>query len=168
MDAFEEAFRITRENAKYNIGPVYRTINVPLQALELLHPRYRHRFQFSSSERARVAGRQSWVLDFAEHSTPSIINDGFGGDLLSRGRVWVDPLSGAVLRTELHAGGEGTSFPYEVTIEVEYRLDSKLGVFLPFRMEETYTLDIEVLHGRATYGKFRRFQTSVRVVSPPN
>jgi len=45
-DAYDEALAIMRENAKYNIGDVYRTINLPLQALDLLHPQHRDRFDF--------------------------------------------------------------------------------------------------------------------------
>ena len=46
--AYEEALAIMRENAKYNIGDVYRTINLPLQALDLLHPQVPEAIRFQS------------------------------------------------------------------------------------------------------------------------
>lgn len=166
-DAFEEALRVARENAKYNIGPVYRTINLPLHALELLHPRNRNRIQFAAAGQSRMAGRSSWQIDFDEHARPTIVSDGFGGDRPVQGRVWVDPSTGAVLKTDLRIGGD-PSIINEAAISVEYRSNDRLQVFLPAEMEESYTLKIEVLHGRASYRNYRRFQTSARLVTLPN
>jgi hypothetical protein len=33
-------------------------------------------------------------------------------------------------------------------------------------MEERYGLDVEVVHGRATYRNYRRFETAGRLVTP--
>jgi hypothetical protein len=165
--AYEEALALTRANAKYNIGDVYRTINVPLQTLELLHPQYRNRFDFSVAGRERVRGQDTAVLSFNERAAPSLINDGFGGDLLARGRLWVEPGTGAVLRTELAFSGFAAPFLKDAQIRVEYQRDSRLQVLVPSEMEETYGLDIEVLHGRASYRNYRRFETAGRLVVPP-
>ena len=35
-------------------------------------------------------------------------------------------------------------------------------------MEETYGLEIEVLHGVATYRNYRRFETAARMITPPS
>ena len=165
-DAYEEALAVTRENAKYNIGGVYRTINVPLQALELLHPQHRRRFTFRAAGREQVNGRQAAVIIFTEISRPTLISDGFDGDVLARGRVWVEPDTGAVLRTEL-----GLESPVHVLLEtlirVDYQRDVRLQILVPSEMEERYGLDIEVLHGRASYRNYRRFETSGRLVVPP-
>ena len=166
IDAVEQGLAMARANAKYNIGAAYRTINVPLQTLELLHPQHRSQFQFTAAGQARVAGQQVWQVDFAELKKPSIITDGFGGDILARGRVWVAPLTGAVLRTELRVGGPTSAFQYPASITVEYRRDERLQLLLPSELEETYTFNIEVLHGRASYRNYRRFETSGRVVTP--
>ena len=164
VTAYEEAIAITHENAKYNIGGVYRTINVPLQALELLHPRHRKRFEFRAAGRERVKGQETVVIAFNELSAPTLIGDGFGGDLLSHGRVWVDPVSGTVVRTELSLAA-----PYlkEMAIRVDYQRDSRLQLFVPTEMEETYGLDAEVLHGSASYRNYRRFETAGRLVTQP-
>jgi hypothetical protein len=167
ISAYDEALALTRENAKYNIGDVYRTINIPLQTLELLHPQYRMRFQFGVAGRERVRGQEAAVISFNERAAPSLIDDGFGGDLLAQGRVWVEPVTGAVLRTELRFSGFSAPFLKDALIRVDYQRDSRLQVLVPLEMEETYGLDIEVLHGRASYRNYRRFETGGRLVTPP-
>jgi len=164
--AFDEAMAVMRENAKYNIGGVYRTINLPLQALHLLHPQNRDRFDFNRGKGERVGGQQTVIVAFQERAAPGLVSDGFGGELLARGRVWIEPTSGAVLRTELSFNGEAARYLKEVTIRVEYRRDPKLRLLLPSEMEETYGLEIEVLHGVATYRNYRRFETGARLVTP--
>jgi len=166
IDAVEEALAMTRANAKYNIGGVYRTLNVPLQALELFSHRFQQRFDFHAAGRERVNGLEAAVLGFRERSAPTVISDGFGGDVLSQGRVWVDPASGAVLRTELGFFGPATSYLKENLIRVDFERDSRLQLLLPREMEETYGLDVEVVHGRATYRNYRRFEPGGRLVTP--
>jgi hypothetical protein len=166
IDAYEEGLRITRENAKYNIGGVYRTINVPLQTLELLHPQFRERFDFMLAGASRVNGVRASRIDFAERVRPSLVSDGFGGDLMSSGSVWVEPDRGTVLRTELRLAGEGVPFLKDSLVRVDYRRDARLQIFLPVEMEETYGLEIEVVRSRATYRNYRRFVTGARLVPP--
>lgn len=166
-DAYEEALAITRANARYNIGDVFRTINLPLQALQLLHPEFRNRVDFRVTGRARLEGQETVVIEFTEQTLPSLIGDGFGGDVRARGRVWVNPDTGAVLRTELGFHGTSTSYPKETLIRVDFQRDAKLQVLLPREMEETYGLAIEVVHGRASYRNYRRFETSARLVTSP-
>jgi hypothetical protein len=165
--AYEEALALTRANAKYNIGDVYRTINIPLQTLELLLPQYRERFDFTVAGRERVRGQDAVVIRFSERSAPSLINDGFGGNLLASGRIWVEPGSGAVVRTELGFSGFTAPFLKDAQIRVEYQRDPRLQLLVPLEMEETYGLDIEVVHGRASYRNYRRFETAGRLVVPP-
>jgi hypothetical protein len=164
--AYDEALALTRANAKYNIGDVYRTINIPLQTLELLHPQHRGRFDFGVARRERVRGQDAAVVTFKERAAPSLISDGFGGELLASGRVWVELVTGAVLRTELGFSGFSALFLKDALIRVEYQRDSRLQVLVPIEMEETYGLDIEVVHGRASYRNFRRFETGGRLVVP--
>jgi hypothetical protein len=166
VSAYDEAMAIVRENAKYNIGNIYRTINVPLQALDLLHPENRTRFDFSAAGQERVGGQDTEVIAFQERSVPTLVSDGFGGELLAHGRVWVDPATGAVFRTELGFNGASSLFLKESKIRVDYRRDPKLQVLVPSEMEETYGFEIEVLHGEATYRNYRKFQTEARMVTP--
>jgi hypothetical protein len=164
VDAYDEAQAMTRENAKYNIGSVFRTINIPLQALELLLPEHRHRFEFSLAGRERVRGQEAAVVGFRERVLPSLISDGFGGDLPAHGRVWIEPATGTILRTEF---GVVATYLKEMQVRVEYERDSRLQMFVPVEMEAVYGLDIEVVHGRAHYRNYRRFETTGRLVTPP-
>lgn len=166
-DAYAEAEAITRENAKYNIGTVYRTINVPLQVLELMHPQLRSRFSFRMTESTRVAGEDAVVIEYTEQVLPSLISDGFGGDVRANGRLWVNPESGAVLRTELGFHGASTAYLKEVLIRVDFQRDRKLQLLLPSELDETYGLEIEVLRGHASYRNYRRFETGARLVTGP-
>ncbi len=166
IDAVEEALAMTRGNAKYNIGGVYRTLNVPLQTLELF-ARYQKRFDYSDAGREKVKGQEAVVLGFREREFPSVVSDGFGGDILSSGRLWVHPETGAVLRTELSFSGPAVMTMKEAVIRVDYERDARLQLLVPRQMEETYGLDIEVVHGRATYRNFRRFETGGRLVTQP-
>lgn len=165
--AYEEAMAIMRENAKYNIGDLYRTINLPLQALELLHPEHRARFDFTLAGRERVAGEDTAIVGFQERSKPTLVSDGFGGELLARGRAWVEPTTGAVMRTELGFNGYASLYLKESMIRVEYRRDRKLQLLIPIEMEETFGFEMEVLRGRATYRNYRRFETGARMLTSP-
>lgn len=156
--AVEEAQRVIRENAKHNIGGVYRTINVPLQALEMLHPVHRRRFKFSHVDRARMGGARVWQIAFAERVRPSLINDGFDGDRLANGHVWVDPANGAVHKTEVILDKVNV-------LTVEYRRNDRFQMLLPSSMEEVYEFPIEVFNGRASYRDYRRWEGSGRVVN---
>ena len=167
VDAYDQALAIMRESAKYNIGDVYRTINVPLQALDLLHPQYRERFNFSAAGRERVGGQETAVVAFQERSAPSLVSDGFGGELLAHGRAWIEPATGAVLRTELGFNGSAALYLKESKIRVNYRRDPKLQGLVPSEMEETYGFQIEVLHGEATYRNYRKFETGARMITSP-
>jgi hypothetical protein len=80
--------------------------------------------------------------------------------------VWVDPITGAVLRTEFGVTGLNLLNLKDVLIRVEYQRDARLQVLVPSEMEESYGLDIEVVHGRATYRNYRRFETGGRLVTP--
>lgn len=155
LEAVAEANRVVRENAKYNIGNVYRTANLPLLAIDLLRAEHRRRFEFTSAGRTR--GARVWQIAYAERVKPSLIHDGFGGDRLSNGHVWVDPTTGAVHKTEIVIDKVNT-------ISVEFERNDRFQMLLPSAMEEDYELAIEFVLGRATYRDYRRFQTSARIV----
>jgi hypothetical protein len=165
-DAIKEGMRISNDNAKYNIGSVFRTVNVPLQALGLLHPRNHSRFKFRLAGRDRLDGREAVIVRFDEFVIPSLVSDGFDGSVLSHGQAWIEASTGTVLRTEL--GFTGPALMLErMLIRVEYRRDNRVQIFVPVELEETYVLDIEVLHARANYRNYRRFETGARLLTQP-
>jgi hypothetical protein len=84
----------------------------------------------------------------------------------SYGSVWIDPESGAVLRTDLHVAlpsGLGTI----AIITVDFQMDSHLNIWVPSKMSEQYfSMSNQMTSGSASYANFRRFDATVRVLPP--
>ena len=91
---------IARESARHNLG-LARTTNMPLLALELVHPRHRARFTFSKAGMTRSGGRSLRRIDFVERASPTVIQTGSGFDLPSRGSVWIEESTGRVFQSEV-------------------------------------------------------------------
>jgi hypothetical protein len=155
--------QIQEESARYNIGHIQRTMNLPTFALAYLHPGLRDRFAFERAGEETIDGARTIVVAFVEESRPTIISNGRGRDIPSAGRIWVDPQSGRVLRTLLVAG-DATSDVRAESI-VTYRPHPEWGLLLPAEMRETYDEPARPEAYRvvcqATYGNFRRFSVTV-------
>ena len=160
--------KILETSARYNIGEVERNINVPLLALQFLEPANQRRFRFTrTAERqpATVAGPaapdeafrisvEMWAIQYQERQEPTIIRTTTGKDLRSRGRFWIDPVTGHVLMSELVAEDRAV----RATIDVSYQSEPLLGMLVPIEMRERYEgrRDNALTEGRATYGRFRQ------------
>jgi hypothetical protein len=157
----QQALRITRENARYNIGEdiVTRTINVPTVALDLIHRRHRARMSIEKRGEEAILGRQAWVIAFRERDRPTILRTPDGRDRRSLVAVRVDPATGEVLRTDLSWDGAPGGF-----IVVHYRRDDGIGALVPDMMLEEYRGMKGVVTGTATYTNYRRFQTTARLL----
>ncbi len=155
--ALQQARRIAEESARYNIGPIVRTINDPAIVLELLDKRHRERMRFSrNGETATVNGTRAWIVRFQEVGGPTVIRTPDLKDLPVRGRAWVDPAGGRVLRADvvLELG-----FGVTGTLDVTFEYDERLGFAVPSKMTERYTNRnlVAVSSGEATYSNYRRF-----------
>ncbi len=147
---------VTDESARYNAGPVVRTINVPLFPLSLVSVQNRQRFEFTLGRQQESRGVLAWRLEFVERTRPTVVHDLADGDMPLTGWFLVDQMTGAVVETRLEARrGESSG-----EIVVRYRSDPVLGLWVPVEMKETYTdRRLTVLaDGKATYSNFRRFQ----------
>src|SRR5262245_46654163 len=162
----DQAEQIVTESARYNIGNVMRNINVPVFALLILDPRNRDHFKFSrAGGSAPSIGRDlavpdgTWVVHYEETGRGTLITTGFGRDLPSRGRFWIDPSTGRVLMSELTA--EDTLVAG--TVVVRYQQDVVTDLLVPVAMRERYVerRNSARIEGAATYGKFRQFQVKV-------
>ena len=151
-----QARRITDESARYNIGNVDRTVNVPTLALTLLTDPLRDGFVFAESGRA---GRVR-ILSYREDRRPTLIRTTGGRNLPISGRFWIDEASGRIERTELLA----EDGDIEAKISVFYRDEADAGMWVPVRMEEKYVLKREAseVRGEAGYSRFRRFAVNTR------
>jgi hypothetical protein len=163
------ARRIVDENARYNLGGVARTINVPMLALDLLGPRNRGRLSFQKRGEDQLDGRTVWAVTFDERQRPTLVKTPDGRDRPVRGSALIDPADGSVLQTRLEFDdGRGGASP-ATTITVLYRREATLGLLVPYEMREVYRLGTnagtrEEIDAVARYTSFRQFHTSARIV----
>ena len=156
--AVEQATTIALESARYNIGDIVRTVNLPTIALAFLHPLNQHRFDFEVVGRESLYGRSSWVVGYSEQARPTFVQSR-GGDMFARGRFWLDVETGNTLRSELILGTSRSEI--RTTITVDYRQDDTLDLWVPQSMYELYeqprSTRADRIEATATYSNFRQF-----------
>ena len=148
--------------AKYNLGDLYRTINVPTLPLEFLLPDRQGRFRFKHSGNTNFQDRALWVVSFNEHERPTVIRTPEGHDIPSSGSFWIDPATGAVLRSELRTG-QLPGRPLRTIILVSYTHNERFDMLLPDDMNELYLTARTRIEGHATYSNYRRWEAEVRI-----
>jgi hypothetical protein len=157
--AVRQARRIAEESARFNIGPIFRTINDPTIVLELLDVRHALRMRYSKLEETTIDRVRMWVIRFQEIERPTIIRTRDLVDMPVQGRAWVDPATGRLHRAEatVQAGlGNGN---FMGTVDVRFAHDARMGFAVPATMSERYTnRNLAVVSsGEATYSNYRRF-----------
>jgi hypothetical protein len=166
----EQAKKIAKESARYNLGDVYRTINVPTFVLALLRPMNRARFAFEKVGEESIDGTSTWIVSFKEIKKPTFIKSQTGKELMSEGHLWVDPSNGRLVRTELVVGGV-RSVRDRARIVVTYGPEPELGIWVPIEMTELYDKPnkpkADQISGTATYSNFRRSDLKNRLKATP-
>lgn len=149
--AEKQVENIATESARYNIGDVNRTINLPVLPLALLETGNRPWVTFTGSRKKHV-----WDLEFREERGGTLIRTTGSQSMPSRGRFLIDADTGRVLESDLIA----ESGSLRARIEVTYAPEPSLGgMLVPSVMREKYNLkDGSVIEGRASYNRFRRYQ----------
>ena len=138
--AIQRGNQVMRESARYNIGPVTRTLNVPTLPLWFLEPQSLRRFAFRKADEATIDGRRLWVLEFSETVRPTFIKTAAGGDIALLGRVWADPLTGRIYQTRISA--------LTAVITVKYGQQPEIpSLLVPQSMQETYITGRDGDHG---------------------
>ncbi len=153
------------QQARYNLGELYRTINVPNSALQFIRPDRQHRMRYKRAGVASLQGIEAWRVTFDERERPTLIRTPQGKDVHSTGVFWIDPRNGAVLRSELHAG-EDRRRGFRSVIIVSYRRHDRFDMLLPDDMNELYAARGRRIEAHATYENFRRFETETRIKVP--
>jgi hypothetical protein len=168
--------RIRQESARYNIGSVQRTVNVPVLPLTFLEPANQPRLAFTRMAEGGgaadgkgesrlpasprfVVSTEVWVVQYREVRPRTFIRRGDGRDMPARGRFWIEPATGRVLMTELVAENN----ELRARINVSYQTDVMPDLLVPVEMHENYFSwsDVTTIDGTATYGRFRKFQVKV-------
>jgi hypothetical protein len=168
-DPQDLARRIVEENARYNLGIVARTINVPMMALDFLGPRHRERLSFRKRGEEQLDGRTVWAVAFVERERPTLVKTPDGRNRPARGTVWIDPVDGAVQRTDLEFDRRSAEDSPATSFTVLYRREATLGLLVPSEMREVYGLELasgasEEIHAVARYSRFRQFRSTARIL----
>ncbi len=158
-DAIERARRISDESARYNIGPIHRTINLPTTALLFIAPSSQPRFTFKKAGEETVDGVRYWVVEGKEHQTPTFIRSSLGKYWFLTTRYWIDPASGRIARTDMRVS-EGL----RSAVTVDYKPDGRLGLWVPAAMKESYDQGSVMIRCEATYSNYRAFQVNTSEV----
>jgi len=165
---------IVRESARFNIGSVDRTMNVPLLPLRFLEAKNQWRSKFKRAASARPddgaggsiaapghfrVSTEVWTVQYQEREPGTVVRTARLRDIYARGRFWIDPADGKVLMSEMIL--ENGSIRGAVL--VNFQSEPLLGLLVPTEMKERYdkTRDGQVIDGFATYGKFRQFKVTV-------
>jgi len=159
--ALENAQAIVHESARYNIGTVRRSLNLPTLVLWFLEPANTRRFNFRKVGEDTLSGRRVWVVEYTEIIHPTFIKTPERADIVASGRIWAEPTTGRVHRTLLTASIASITVNYASRAEVP-------GLWLPVTMEEQYSQGATLIKGKATYANFRQFQvqTSEQIALP--
>lgn len=155
---FEKAAELSSDSAKYNVGNVARTINIPLLAMMFLHPRVNERFEFTDGGEENVNGRILRKAIYKEVARPTLIKTTRGRDLAMTGVIWIDPFNGTVIKTELNAADPVVRSQVIVT----FRREEALDLFVPDKMTEYYKAysAVDDILATATYSNVRRILKS--------
>jgi hypothetical protein len=152
--------RIAENNARYNIGDVIRTVNDPTFVLAFLRPYNRDRIRFVLLGEEQIGTLSTWVVGYREVPVDgrSLIETQDGDHLLARGRVWIEPTSGRLVRSELITGDSRVELTARITIE--YRWFPAIDLWLPAEMHEVYEgtqpgRRFPAITGTATYSNYR-------------
>lgn len=175
--AVQQVNRIRSESARYNIGDIERTMNIPVLPLAVLDPASQPRFRFTVDDddarmkpgAASSAGvpatpsftvsTEVWVVRYAEVKGPTLVHARDGDNIFSHGRFWIEPASGRVLMSEMITENDEV----RGQINISYQSAPLVGLLVPIEMREQYKRSgyRATITGQATYGKFRTFQVQV-------
>ncbi|MBP9146227.1 MAG: hypothetical protein KBI44_17250 [Thermoanaerobaculia bacterium] len=172
--------RIATESARFNLGQMQRTTNLPTLPMLYLVPAMHPRLYFSRGGDEEMDGTKTTVLEFREDASPTLAATAAGIDMPARGRAWVEPDTGRIRRIELRFAAGARR-----VMTVWFRDDPRVEFLPPARMWEWYeripvgdvlpagnlkggwSADVEAL---ATYTDLRLFsvETSEDIGAPPD
>ena len=156
--AQQQVDTITTVSARYTIGGINRTVNLPTLALAALEPENRAWFTFTGSRKKDSPAGPTWELEYREERMGTLIRTAGDQAMPSRGRFLVEGATGRVLSSELVA----ESPLLRARIEVAYAQESAVGLLVPREMREKYvTKSGLTIEGRATYSNYRRYKVTV-------
>jgi hypothetical protein len=178
----ERVNRIRSESARYNIGDIERTLNVPVLPLVILSPRVQSQFRFKVDSAGEQGARDKasplpetpnfrvsaevWVVRFEERARPTLVRTPDGASIASKGRFWIEPHSGRVLMSEMITENDDV----RAQVNVSYQSEPLVELLVPVEMREQYRARRykATINGQATYGRFRRVEIDLRNTLSPS
>ena len=168
-DSLEQAKRMADESARFNLGSIVRTINMPTLALTFLRKDMQDRSTFTLAGTKRIDGHSTVEMRFTERAMPRIIASSDAAP--AAGRFWLEPESGRVIRSELTVDSANA----RATITVTYGERPKLPVWVPTSMDEAYVWPSKMTAGNvnigsgsiechASYSNFRSYSVDVSTI----
>jgi hypothetical protein len=161
-DARRQEEDIAAASARYNIGGVNRTVNLPVLALSVLEPENRPWFTFQVGKRNGATVE----LEYQEEDRGrTMIHTNDNQPMRAHGRFTIDVATGRVLASTLAT----ETATLRAQIDVAYAPEPAVDMIVPREMHEKYSLKGgSTIDGRATYARFRRYQVKVEEkVAPP-
>ena len=149
--------------ANYNLGDLYRTINVPTLPLVFLLPDRQPRFRFKHTGTATFHDTPVWIVSYEEKDRPTIIKTPQG--TTSRRAA----VSGSIRRLErfFEPSFVPVSFPGVRCFHHHPRrihaYNSRFEMLLPDDMNELYLTGRTRIEAHATYTNYRRWEAEVRI-----
>jgi hypothetical protein len=159
-EALDLATQIHTASRKHDLGNVQRTINIPMLGMMLLHPEVRGRFTFKHEGDESLQGRYVERISYKEVARPTLIRTTRGKDLALTGRMWIEPTTGIVVKTEMIAADPVV----RAMVTVTFRRDGELALWVPERMEEYYkaSLALDDIFSTSTFSAPRAYQADSR------
>jgi len=149
-NTLRRADEIREAGARYNLADI-GTLNNPLLVIAFLQGQYVDRFRFNTAGLDTKLGPDVRTVRFVEFRRPTVLRLNANGDLFSSGLIWIEEGTGRVVKTELQLGRS-------LRITTLFTFDEALGINVPVVMEDRYPDRTGEFIGKATYGKFRRFE----------
>ena len=170
-----QARLLAEESARYNLGALRRDFNAPTTAMLFVHPVHQERFRFDKQAEEQAAGVRVWVVRFRERERGTLIRTTSGRDVPVEGQIWIAPEDGRIVRMRFTAKGFLAERRGTAEIDVTWRADPQLGLWVPSTMQERYSGPWpddsadprSTITGTATYTEYRRFGTDVRIIREP-
>lgn len=159
-NAYELADGLHAESRRHDLGNVTRTINIPMLGVMLLHPQVRERLEFKHDGDEVLSGRYVERVSFREKARPTLIKTARGKDLALTGRLWIEPSTGVVIKTETIAADPIV----RAMVTVSFRRDGELAMWVPERMSEYYKAQIALddIFSESTFTTPRVYQPGTR------
>ena len=161
-NTLRRAAEIREAGARHNLADI-GTLNNPLLVIAFLQSQYVERFRFNLAGLDKKLGPDVRTVRFVEFRQPTMLKMNANADLFSRGLIWIEEATGRVVKTELQLGGQAAP----IRITTLFKFDEALGINVPIVMEDWYPDRAGEFRGKASYGKFRRFEVKTEETIHP-